>query len=287
MHIQYDNIELFFQPHDELPQLICADCMDKVKQTIYFKELVLKSYDYLRNYLNESSMIKTENEIDLNEVDLIPELVQVPGYTQNDLLDENTDEELTDKHEDKCDGESEIEEDLYIVKKAKKVNGRYKCDLCEKTLADRRTFLLHIRLHLGKNLKHCDICARRFAKQNHLDRHKTTHFREHLKEQNPLSERTKRTRIKCSPKYSNQYPHETVSEEKPVEKKSIPIDEEETQLLNSAKEVNGRLQCPICPKTLSQRKVLKLHIRSHVGKNLLHCKICGRGFAKGQFKIRV
>lgn len=256
-------------------------------------------------------MIKIENE----EVDLIPELVQVPGYTQNDLLDENTDdeiykaeideftdnhadecdgesesEEFTEKHEDKCDEESETEEDLRLVNKAKKVNGRFKCDLCEKTLADRRTFLLHIRLHLGKNLKHCDICARGFAKQNHLDRHKTTHFRE-----NKVSEKSKRTRVKSSPKNSNQNRKNTLqntvpkihtaSEEKPEDKKSI--DEEESRLLNAAKEVNGRLQCPICPKTLSQRKVLRLHIRSHVGKNLLHCKICNRGFAKGQSKIRV
>lgn len=61
----------------------------------------------------------------------------------------------------------------------------------------------------------------------------------------------------------------------------IPIDEEESKLIKAAKEVNGRLQCPVCLKTLSQLKILKLHIRSHVGKNLLHCKLCNRGFAKG------
>lgn len=41
------------------------------------------------------------------------------------------------------------------------------------------------------------------------------------------------------------------------------------------------MQCPICPRTLSQRKILRLHLRSHLGKNLKHCEICGRGFAKG------
>lgn len=69
--------------------------------------------------------------------------------------------------------------------------------------------------------------------------------------------------------------------EKLEENKSIPIDEEESKLLNSAQEVNGRLQCPLCPKTLSQRRILKLHIRSHVGRNLHRCSICNKGFAKG------
>lgn len=51
-------------------------------------------------------------------------------------------------------------EDFQLVNKAKQINGRYQCEMCEKTLADRRTFLLHIRLHLGKNLKHCDFCGK-------------------------------------------------------------------------------------------------------------------------------
>lgn len=65
-----------------------------------------------------------------------------------------------------------------------------------------------------------------------------------------------------------------------VQKHSVALDEEELELIRSAKLVNGRLQCPICPRTLSQRKILRLHIRAHVGKNLLHCKLCGKGFAK-------
>lgn len=51
------------------------------------------------------------------------------------------------------------------------------------------------------------------------------------------------------------------------------MDQDEVSLVNSAAEVEGRLQCPICPRTLSHRKILRLHIRSHLGKNLLHCKV--------------
>lgn len=51
-------------------------------------------------------------------------------------------------------------EDFQVLNNAKQVNGRYQCEMCDKTLADRRTFLLHTRLHLGKNLKHCDVCQK-------------------------------------------------------------------------------------------------------------------------------
>lgn len=56
--------------------------------------------------------------------------------------------------------EYKMGEDFQVLRSARQVNGRYQCEMCEKTLADRRTFLLHTRLHLGKNLKHCDICGK-------------------------------------------------------------------------------------------------------------------------------
>lgn len=63
---------------------------------------------------------------------------------------------------------------------------------------------------------------------------------------------------------------------------NLAADQDEQALVSSAVQLSGgRLQCPICPRTLSHRKILRLHIRSHIGLNLLHCKICQKGFAKG------
>lgn len=293
----------YFQPHDDLSQMICADCMQKAIQAFHFKAMCRDSHIYLQNYLNENSRIKTENEINIEGTEIVS--VQVPGFNaQNDYLDESVDDGLYKTEVEQVEELEEVDEkdeDFRLVNNARKVNGRYCCEFCDKTLADRRTFLLHIRLHLGKNLKHCEICNRGFAKQNHLDRHKVTHSRKHSNGEQDLISFTKindsakirsekeenqrkRPRRECYSKNEailNHHMTEDVHEGKHNETVSIPIDEEESQLLNSAKEINGRLQCPLCPKTLSQRKILKLHIRSHVGKNLLHCKICNRGFAKG------
>lgn len=56
------------------------------------------------------------------------------------------------------------------------VNGRIQCKLCNKSLGDRRTFKLHMRLHTGKNLKRCPECNRGFSKKSHLQRHMKCHL---------------------------------------------------------------------------------------------------------------
>lgn len=266
---------------DNLPQIICSNCIQRVEQAFNFKEMCKQSYIYLRQYMCESIIIKTENEMGSNEI----QLVQVPGFNaENDLIDENTDEEPY-----KAEGAnqtSQPDEDYRLVNNAKKVNGRFQCELCEKSLADRRTFLLHIRLHLGKNLKHCEVCNRGFAKQNHLDRHQATHAKDNTSTNKGLNnEKLKHFVPKSARKCSSILKHDNtvkLNKESYEEKlKEIVSIDDELRLVNAAKELNGRLQCPICPKTLSQRKILKLHIRAHVGKNLLHCIICNRGFAKG------
>lgn len=204
-------------------------------------------------------------------------------------------------------------EDFQVLNNAKKINGRYQCEMCEKTLADRRTFLLHTRLHLGKNLKHCDICGKGFAKKNHLDRHLAVHMRKGSK----AIKRKRATEFSGDKKRACKKPaalesshpgdsansvaevadanttigNTTIKQEKPAnDNEQLPNanaaadvgDQDEMNLVKSAVQVSGgRIQCPICPRTLSHRKILRLHIRSHLGKNLSHCKICNRGFAKG------
>lgn len=281
----------------------------------------------------------------------VPEIVHfTDSYVRDDLFDENLDDDHLDgdifdsnRMQSDCDDSEPNEttevnesgskdehrqgEDFRLVNRAKRINGRYQCELCEKTLADRRTFLLHTRLHLGKNLKHCDVCGKGFAKKNHLDRHKKVHSAKSDKKKptraDPSSSNVNEPKLKSlnaekcpsvnAPQMEYKSEEQRESSENDTGESFVPgyqpmkmeeemdgtneicvdksailnknqnntCDGDEQQLVNSAKMMNGRLQCPICPRTLSQRKILRLHIRSHLGKNLLHCKICNRGFAKG------
>lgn len=185
-------------PDDELPQSICAVCVKKVQDAFVYKKMCEISDEKLRLFVSKEtkSADKTTAQSNDNssETVIVPELVHVTDdfYARDDLFDENLVDDLFDSIASQSDVETEAEaeaepepqiksktnqkgEDFHIVNNAKQVNGRYICEICQKTLADRRTFLLHTRLHIGKNLKHCDICGRGFAKKNHLDRHKATH----------------------------------------------------------------------------------------------------------------
>ncbi|KAG4066353.1 hypothetical protein HA402_000577 [Bradysia odoriphaga] len=73
----------------------------------------------------------------------------------------------------------DVDEKTLLEEAEIRADGRYQCKFCAKTLADRQTFRLHIRLHTGTNLKRCSICDRGFAKKNHLERHLATHDKTH------------------------------------------------------------------------------------------------------------
>lgn len=56
------------------------------------------------------------------------------------------------------------------------VNGRLPCTLCDKTLANKKSYELHWRLHTGNKLKTCPTCSRGFSKLSHLHRHQKIHI---------------------------------------------------------------------------------------------------------------
>lgn len=68
-----------------------------------------------------------------------------------------------------------IDEDVKLVERAQCVNGRWVCEICTKTLADRATLKLHIRVHLGIGLLKCDLCPKSFAKKSFLQFHMKSH----------------------------------------------------------------------------------------------------------------
>lgn len=184
-----------------------------------------------------------------------------------------------------------------IMKQAQIIDGRYQCEFCEKSLADRQTYKLHIRLHLQKNLKVCKFCSRGFAKQNHLDRHLATHAKtfkcdycsrkfltsdeqkhhsetcskkqqiiEKANEKLYEQEQKRQSNRKSKDDNDSDYEPETDDADRVRTKESqkmqnIPFDEEELELLGKAKKINGRYQCPLCTRTLAHQKILKLHIR--------------------------
>lgn len=308
-----------------------------------------QSDEKLRQYLLDgSSSIKAELSADMKteqefETFFEPETIEVDDFHMDDDVSDpdfepaaesdaqsggEEKEKIKSVHRVKIIETKDIDE-TEIMEQAQVIDGRYQCTFCDKSLADRQTYRLHIRLHIGKNLKRCKFCDRGFAKQNHLDRHLATHSKtykckfctrtfltvdeqkehsasctksngEKAKEDVKLEKKREARSSGKIPKAKNSEDdnkdsdYNPENDERSADEKedtnhskesqkirNIPFDEEELRLLNSAKQVDGRYECPLCSRTLAQRKILKLHIRAHVGRNLLRCRVCNRGFAKG------
>lgn len=175
--------------------------MHQLQQAFQFKEKCeaadLKLRYYTLNKADPFSCIKTEKD----EADQLfhPETVLVTDFGTYDRFVEepsvsSVDERVTLKPEKKPRKRSDVGkpakrikveqssvdiDEKQLVEEAQIVDGRYQCKFCGKSLADRQTFRLHIRLHTGTNLKRCTICERGFAKKNHLERHLAIHDNTH------------------------------------------------------------------------------------------------------------
>lgn len=106
-----------------------------------------------------------------------------PTFSANVSIKDDPSYENYDDDDDDDDGIEEDDEleELELASKCKEIDGRYSCHMCDKTLADKRTLKLHIRLHTGKNLKECSTCGRGFSKKSHLDRHMLSHIKKEYK----------------------------------------------------------------------------------------------------------
>lgn len=64
--------------------------------------------------------------------------------------------------------------DTKIAERAQCVNGRFICDICSNSYADRSSLKLHIRVHLSINLMQCSFCDRSFSRKSYLKTHVDT-----------------------------------------------------------------------------------------------------------------
>lgn len=175
------------------------------------------------------------------------------------------------------------DEDLEIVGRAQCVDGRWLCEICNKSLADPKTLTLHVRLHLGKKLKRCSVCNKGFAKQNHLDQHMKRHV--------PKTYRCRDCeKVFTTKDERRQHRNDSHKIEKAVPKKIDRSTSDETdgvkigsaseldELVDAAKSKNGEFGCFVCDRKFTEKQTLRLHLVIHNTIEMKRCELCGEGF---------
>lgn len=126
----------------------------------------------------------------------------------------------------------------------------FSCHLCDRSYVHQRHLLYHLRKHTGDSRHRCDICVpeKLFFYSDAVKWHRIRHHDEPA----PFS---------C-----------TICDKKFIHEKSHTSHEKEHQPGTGSLSVT----CPICNKSVSEKRHLKRHIRSHGGKEFV-CA-CGEAF---------
>lgn len=137
------------------------------------------------------------------------------------------------------------DDDVKIAERAQCVDGRFICEFCGNSFAERISLKFHIRIHLGINLKQCPFCERGFSRQGHLQQHiKINHSKN-----SPCQ--------KCDQVFDSReelrlHTIEAHKEHKP--EKVFP--------------------CDICFRVFNRSNNLKEHRLTHTGEKNFSCDIC-------------
>jgi uncharacterized Zn-finger protein len=154
-------------PYDNLPQMICNVCVQKLDSIIEFRSLILNSDIELKiKSQNKKIVQESENEISGASDEMKLEIDEVKL---------EIDETITEQNSEGNSSREVARHEGFSPKCNKKL---YRCEECNITFKIKSKYIAHNRRHTGDMPYHCDICNKGFP-MNYLVVH---HRRKHLDE---------------------------------------------------------------------------------------------------------
>ncbi|XP_043278461.1 zinc finger protein 836-like isoform X2 [Venturia canescens] len=137
---------------------------------------------------------------------------------------------------------------------------QHRCNVCEKTFAQRSKLVSHSLSHTGEKPFACLICDKAYTSRSKLNAHNRLHTQTNVHRCNI-----------CDKTFS--YPSYLTEHLKIHDK---------TKNSNVTKEY----ECTVCSKRFRLMKNLKIHLRLHTGKGLVRCEICHKAFGQ-KYNLKV
>lgn len=147
-------------------------------------------------------------------------------------------------------GTPSMDEDAKIADRAQCINGRYICQYCSNSFAERISLKFHIRIHLGINLHPCPQCERAFSRVSYLQQHVRTN---HSKN-SPCP--------KCDSVFDNYQALRA-----------------HTNAVHKEVKPKKMYACEICSRTFNRTHNLKEHRLTHSRERNFQCDICKKKYS--------
>lgn len=123
----------------------------------------------------------------------------------------------------------------------------FACPICNKNLASKNVYQLHLRSHNGEKPFACNLCGNAFSQKTSLTRHMRSHTGER-----PFSCQV------CAKRFA---------------------DKERIKIHMRTHTGEKPFSCDVCHKQFSQKSTVKRHMSVHTGEKPFKCRHCGKGFA--------
>lgn len=245
----------------------------EVQRAFAYKKRCEKADETLREYCREKNIV-TSDPAALVKVEMCE--------YESGSNDETFDPLLEAESDDDSKISTNIDAEAFDYKSIRQPDGRYKCPLCNRMLAE-RSIRLHMRLHTDSSLlKRCNVCNRGFAKVYHLERHMKSHEKGEFKctQCNEIFETNYDRRMHFNSEHSNGSSNHIFgdwgADTKPA--KLVRSKAYADFKADSARPTQStNFQCSMCNSSFSNGTALKKHIQTHSrAAEPLECHICQR-----------
>ncbi|CAH1372079.1 unnamed protein product [Tenebrio molitor] len=246
---------------DNLPQVICKVCVQKLNSIIEFRMIILNSDAQLKSQKTVVSRLREALSVAIKR----PQKLVQKSESQvcGDSANCESEESKLDIDDVKLETEAKIEPDDTIKEQngegtASKGGARhrgyksqsnkklYKCEGCDKTFQHKSRFIVHDRIHTREMPFHCDICNKGFAAKSFMVYHRRIHS-----DERPFK------CDECTKTFKFQF---CLIKHKRIHQGIRPY------------------KCDLCDKTFQQSGALNVHRRGHTGEKPFMCEYCSKGF---------